>query len=290
MGDTALPKFKDYAGQQVNFIQPKLDGHYTKVVKDHVGEYFITSKKPKDITLKVLAIDHIREELYALPNNSIVLAELHCPGVDATSVPTMLNDADEKLMLTAFAAPLFAGADFSEVHLEIVMGSLKNLGLNVAETTKIRTDFVNEKLCGTLNERAIEEGYEGHVLKVSHMSGWYKHKPVRTLDAVVVETFMSTSESYWGCLQAVRVIVYKPNGKKHDLGHVGIGTKAEKLKYDTEEKRATLIGRVCECEYDKIGARGGMRFPRWKRWRDDEKSAHECTTEQFKYYKGKLIA
>jgi ATP-dependent DNA ligase len=289
MADKSLPKFKDYIGQPVNWIQPKLDGHYTKVVVNAEGIITATSKKPIDITDKLLEIEHINLELQTIPINSTILCELHCPEEDATSVPTLLNEADERLLLTVFAVPYWDGRDFSKRDLQEVMDDLVSQGFSVAHAIQVTADFVDEKGCEALNELAIKNKFEGHVLKVSHMSEWFKLKPVRDLDAVVVETFISTSDSYYGLLKAVRVVVYKPDGTEHDLGNCGIGQKAMKEEFDTEVKRQTLIGRVCEVKYDMIGAKGGMRFPRFSRWRDDEKSPEECTTEQFNWYKGKMI-
>ena len=289
MSDKQLPKFKDYNGQPVNWIQPKLDGHYTKVVSDAAGNKKAFSKKPIDITDKLMAIPHIKKQIDSMPNSSTMLCELHCPEEDATSVPTLLNNADERLLLSVFAVPKWDGFDWTNAHLPHVINRLARLGFSVAHVIEVTAEFVNEKGCEALNELAVRNKFEGHVLKVSHMSGWYKLKPVRDLDAIVAETFMSTSDSYWGLLKAIRVVVYKPDGTYHDLGNCGIGQKAMKEKYNTEAKRRTLIGRVCEVKYDMIGAKGGMRFPRFSRWRDDEKSPEECTTEQFNWYKGKMI-
>ena len=37
MQEIEFPKFKDYKNQRVNFIQPKLDGHLTKIRKSESG-------------------------------------------------------------------------------------------------------------------------------------------------------------------------------------------------------------------------------------------------------------
>lgn len=292
MSDKQLPKFKNYTGQKVNWIQPKLDGHYTKVTTDYRAHIITTSKNPKDITKKLLAIKHIEEELQVIPANSIILCELHCPEEDATSVPTLLNAADERLMLTAFAVPMWDNTSLinpsPDYDLATIMNSLESYGFSVAHATKV-IGFIDEKRCDILNEKAILNGFEGHVLKVDHMEGWYKLKPVRELDAFVISTEMSVCDSYYGMLKNVRLSIYKPDGTGHDLGNCGIGVMEEKLKYDTQGKRDALIGRVCEVKYDMIGAKGGMRFPRFVRWRDDEKKKSECTTEQFDYYKGRRI-
>ncbi len=285
MNQIIFPKFKNYKDQRVNFIQPKLDGHLTKIyIDNHTLTAF--TKNDKDITDKLLAIDHIKAELDNLPNNSVVFGERHCPGVDATSVPTMMNEADEKLQLTIFAAPLLNDLDYSKTDLSDMMIMLQNMGLDVNRAEPISRGFVPDEVKKILLQKAIDQKFEGWVLKEGHMTNWYKLKPVKTLDAVVTETFVSTSESYWGLLKAVRIIVYKPDGSEFNLGNVGIALKDIKEKYNTDEKRDTLIGRVCVVEYDKIGAKGGLRFPRMAKdnndnyiWRTD-KDPEQCTTEQ----------
>ena len=293
MSDKTLPKFKNYTGQKVNWIQGKLDGHYTKVVCDAFGNKKATSKKPIDITEKLMAIPHIKSELDAMPRNSTMLCELHCPEEDATSVPTLLNAADERLMLTVFAVPMWDSKEYIEespdYDLATIMHSMDSRGFSVAHPIRVTAEFVDEKGCDALNELAVRNKLEGHVLKVSHMSGWFKLKPVRELDAFITDTEMSVSDSYYGMLKGVRLAVYKPDGSEHDLGNCGIGDLSIKLQYDTQKKRDALIGRVMEVKYDLIGARGGMRFPRFGRWRDDEKTKAECTTEQFDWYKGMQI-
>ena len=284
MNDVKLPKFKNYTGQKVNFIQPKLDGHFTKVVRNSNFSFTITSKNDKDITKKVQAIKHIENELIAMPPNSCIMAELHCPGVFATNVPTMLNEANEKLMLTVFAVPWLDGENWSEQNLIDIMLKMDILGFDIAlptSCTYISQGFVNKKNKKILLERAIKNKFEGFVLKESHMTGWYKLKPVKTIDAVVIGTFKSFSTTHYGCLQGLQIIVYKQDGKAHFLGQVGSGFKLEYRKtLDTQEKRDALIGRVCECAYDSIAAKGALRFPRFLRWRDD-KDPKQCTTEQF---------
>ncbi len=275
-----FPKFKTYKDQRVNFMQPKLDGHLTKIYIDNHTLTALT-KNDKDITDKLLAIDHIKKELDGLPNNSVVFGELHCPNILATSVPTMLNDADPELSLTAFAAPLLGGKDQSEVDLITMMLFMQELGLDATGAEPIDSP-VSPVVKGILLQKAIDRKWEGWVLKESHMSGWYKLKPVRTLDAFVNGTYRSFSSSHYGGLQAINIAVYKPDGKIHDLGHVGGGFKLEYRKQlDSAEKRDQLLDKVCEVSYDSITAGKKLRFPRFIRWRGD-KDIENCTTEQLR--------
>jgi len=296
-----FPKFKDYKNQRVNFIQPKLDGHLTKIRKrtykiltlnpnnpQNRNSIYATTKNDKDITEKLLAIDHIRKELDGLPCDSQIFAELHCPGIPATSVPTMLNNTDERLQLTTFAAPLFNGTNHSISSLDVMMRLVQDFGLDATYADIISTDFVNEERKIELLEKAKERKWEGWVLKESHMSGWYKLKPTKTIDAVVIGTYRSFSSTHYGGLQGIHIMVYESNGKTHDLGHVGSGFSLPYRKsFNTQAKRDTLIGKVCVVKFDCLAANGKLRFPRMAKdendqiiWRTD-KDPKQCTMEQF---------
>lgn len=307
MNNIQLPKFKDYKSQRVNFIQPKLDGHFTKVKKFYNdlykietknGEdifyadlYKIETKNGKDITAKLLRIKHIREELDAMPMNSCIMAELHCPGVFATDVPTMLNNADEKLMLTVFAVPWWdntSHTNYTYPDLHHIMHSMESRGFSVAHVIKVTDGFVNETFCKALNEKAASEHYEGHVLKESHMAGWYKLKPVKTIDVFVIGTCQSFSSLHYGGLKSIRAAAYNKNGTIHDLGNVGGGfDKEHRQLFNTQAKRDALINKVCEIKCDCLAANGKLRFPRIAKnedgtlkWRTD-KDPKQCTMEQF---------
>lgn len=47
----------------------------------------------------------------------------------------------------------------------------------------------------------------------------------------------------------------------------------------------TIVGRVCECRHNGTQKKKDsplgytLRHPRWRRWRDDEKNASDCTSE-----------
>lgn len=281
MQSIEFPKFKTYTNQKVNWYQPKLDGHLTKVHIDDTGFITCLTKNDKDITGKLLSINHIAKELKAIPKNSILFAELHSPGIPATSVPTLLNEASEKLMLTFFAAPLLNNKNLCGSSIDNVMFELKTLGLSVASPSYIPKGFVDETGKKAMLELAIENKWEGWVLKEEHLKGWYKLKPVKTIDVIVIGTMQSFSSTHYGGLQGIYIAVY--NGDKLvDLGQVGSGFDLEYRKsLNTKEKRNELIGRVCEVAFDSLAAKNKLRFPRFLRWRID-KNPNQCTMEQLK--------
>lgn len=283
-----FPKFKKYTGQAVRYIQPKLDGHLTKVYRDDNRTFTILTKNDKHITDKLLKIKHIREELIGLPENSCIFAELHCPSRFATDVPTMLNAADEDLRLTAFAAPMIRGEDLSDSDLHGIMIRInREFGIDATCADKYPPKSFDETARDKLLNMAISRKWEGHVLKESHMFGWYKLKPTKTVDCFVIGTCESFSAQHLGGLKSIVVAVWKlsdafPDEKKMiNLGNVGSGFTAEfRASLNTKDKRHTLIDKVCEVEYDSLASNGKLRFPRFLKWRTD-KDKSQCTTEQF---------
>ena len=291
MNKIPLPKFKTYDGQPVRYIQPKFDGHLVKICHTPVRAY---TKNDKDITDKLLAIKHIRDELGGLPANSQIFAELHCPGRFSTDVKTMLNESNEDLRLTAFAAPMLGGEDYTDVDLLRVMKTLDFWGVESTDTGRILCDKVqlfpsntfaptslDQKWQDEMLADAVKKKLEGWVLKGGHMTDWYKLKPTKTVDCFVTGTTMSTSASYYGGLKSIDVAVYDISKCAIiQLGTVGGGFEAAfRLEYDTPEKRATLVGRVCEVEYDSLASAGKLRFPRFLRWRTD-KDTELCISDQ----------
>jgi len=278
-----FPKFKDYINQKVHWLQPKLDGYLAKIYKNRKGlPPIIFTKNDKDITTKVMAIKHIAKPLNTLPPHSQLFGELHCPGIAATSITTMLNNADQRLNLTVFAAPMIHSRDLSGINLHIVMAMLQKYGFKVPKTIDLGNIILSEEYKKELLQKAIDEKFEGWALKQKHMSGWFKLKPVRTVDAFVIETYKSDSDRYKDGLKCIRIGVWKKDGSLLDLGTAGNGFKLEfRMQFMTQEKRDTLLNRVCEIAYDSVAAKGKLRFPRFIRWRDD-KNKIDCTEDQLK--------
>ena len=278
-----LPKFKDYKDQPVKYIQVKRNGHMYYVTRGQSGIIFCTTKNGKDKTNKMMAINHIWEELKGLPYRTELMAELHCPGEFATSVPTMLNNADERLQLSVFACPTLGGHDLMDEPLDEVMAKVKSMGLGVVPmyqywgSTTTFTATEREQLLG----QATIQKIEGWVLKESHMEGWYKLKPVKTIDAFITDHQMSDSATYKGCLKSVSLGLFETNGVDiHDLGECGGGfTKEFKLSLNTVQLRNNLIDKVIEVAYQSVTPGKKLQFPRFVRFRDD-KDASQCTVGQ----------
>lgn len=285
-----LPKFKDYVGQPVKYIQRKMDGHMYHIIKHKTGDIFCVTKNGKDKTDKILAVGHIKEQLRSIPCDTYLMVELHCPGELATTVAHMIAHGDQRLEIAVFAAPVLGGLDLYYEHLDVVMDVVAEYGLDVVKA-KLLTEShytgaypLTSKRTQSLLHKAEKQKIEGWVLKQSHMEGWYKLKPVKTIDAFVVSVTESDSETYAGHMKAVKLglndNISLAETTIHDLGECGGGfTKVFKKSMTYEQACAKLIGKVCEVAYQSITTHKKLQFPRFIRWRDD-KDKEQCTTEQ----------
>lgn len=311
-------KFKDYAGQKVRTLQAKLDGYLAKIIIDEAIHIF--TKNDKDITEKVLRIDKIRNALLNVPKNSQLFGELHCPGIPATSVVTMINDADPKLRLTVFAAPYINDQYMYDESIADMNNLFNDYGLETPLTIDLESSqVILEEYKQKLLEEATDNKWEGWVLKEGHMIGWYKLKPVKSVDCFVISTQISTSDSYAGGLKGVGLGVFRKDGTIRKLGNAGNGfqkpfvmqfmsqkqidaTRIKAIEKATAKgkelipdklaifdlprlKFDSLINNVYEIGYDSIPVPGGkLRWPRVMRKGKarDDKNMEDCTEDQLK--------
>jgi hypothetical protein len=248
-----------------------------KIVKGN-NKTDVLTKNDKNIIGKIINIPHFAKMTWDLPNHTILFGELYCPGVKATSVPTLLNDCSDKLIITVFAAPLFATENLVNTNLDTVMKHLNHYCINTSHTILLANcETISTKFKERLLDEAVDKKWEGWVLKQAHMTGWFKLKPTKTVDAFVLSTTKSFESTYYGGLKSIHVAVYNGN-KVHDLGYVGSGFDVE---YRQTVNRESLIDKVAEIKYDSLAANGKLRFPRFVRWRDD-KDMRQCTFDQVK--------
>lgn len=272
-----LPKFSNYSGQPVKFYQEKADGHFMEVIKTDTK--VSCHGKKLDITEKVLRIPSLRRNIVDLPHSSHLLCELHCPFIHATSVPTLLNSADERLMMTVFAASQFSGLNLQHERWSYVERRLNEVGLITPATFMFpEPTSIDDETLERMKQTAKGLKLEGYVLKQEHMEGWFKLKPDKFIDVVVISYCRSQNAQFYGGLKSVQVMVRKKDGRGMFLGDVGIGFTP---KYRESVDCQSLIGRVMEVKFDELAANGKLKWPRFIRWRDDEKSAADCTEDQF---------
>ncbi len=250
--------------QNVRYAQQKLDGFYVEVYRGAAKSPCIAQLKTTQLPVGLPVFDN-------LPEHSHICGELWHEG-PATSLPTLLKDPSQwhRLRFSAFAIRQWRGKTFS------ITGSVWDINTILCKQfeTPVTFNVANMDIEALL---AIVKAHhwEGVVLKYSNLSGWYKLKPVKTVDAIVMDYSISGSDSYFGKLKSFTFGCYA-GGRVQAIASVGTGfTKEFKLQCNPSE----FIGRVAEIEYQAVAARGRLQFPRFLRWRVD-KSAITCKMEQ----------
>lgn len=274
IGVRHLQKVIGYNGQHVTFKQIKKDGMRLLVRNHPDGRVDALTRNGKsDHWPELKPILGMREILKRVPKGSALDCELYVPMQHATSVITHIKAHSPQLRLSCFAVPLWAGSDLRRGLWTSVETVLVTAGLShvVSETTPVKMPVD----VGFWKEEARRAGVEGYVFKREHYAGWYRVKPDETVDVVVMDTTMSTSDSFYGGLKALIVGVYT-DGELRRLANVGSGFEAD---YRMTVDRKELVGRVAEVMFDSLAANGSLRFPRFIRWRDD-KAPGECESCQ----------
>jgi hypothetical protein len=255
-----------------------LDGYYAEVYKDEVGSITVCYKGRKEnIWPKLKKHYQICSQLMRLPDNTILRDELHSPGVHATSVPTMVNDADPLLLLSPFKIEMWAGV-IDPFEFKKENDVLKDHGFVVPEISYMLPNGVLKAVdIKGLKQEALDKKIEGWVLRDVPGGNMYKIKPTKTVDAFVVSYKVSDSDQHFGGLKSVEIAVYNDKGEVVIIGTAPSGFKAH---YRAAVDMESLIGRVGEFKYQSMGSRGRLKFPGFLRWRDDEKTAKQCTMDQ----------
>ena len=257
-------KAKKYKGQRVICVQTKLDGHRIHLSKGHA-----ITRVGTDIWKKLLAIPHFKRPLEGIPSGCLIDAEIHAHGVFATSVKTMINEADKRLLITAFAMPIVRGQRTSYLGIDGVNDILRAAGLAVPHTEFFSSRALTTVDLTVLKDRAKKMGTEGWIAKSSHLDGWYKIKITHTVDAIITDWTTSTSDTYYGQIRGIECSLHDGNGEMIVICNTGNGlTKEFKETWEGCEKQ--LVGKVVELEYDEVASQGRLKFPRILRFREDK--------------------
>lgn len=170
--------------------------------------------------------------------------------------------------LTLIAAPLMGGEGMvvpGGLGLEVELRDIEAQVPGVDLEFLINLDSSYAEQLPTAQhwlDRAAALGLEGWVFKSEHYAGWWKLKPKPTIRLRVVAIIGGKTGKRIGGAGSLACAL--DDADKTVVCH---------CSGMTEEVRASLsaadVGRVCEVEYQCVGARGGLRHPQFRRWRDD---------------------
>tara|TARA_R110002096_G_scaffold97208_3_gene216593 strand:- start:23172 stop:24167 length:996 start_codon:yes stop_codon:yes gene_type:complete len=156
---------------------------------------------------------------------------------------------------------------------------MERLGLESPQSFGIKwSPGCEESLVSIMNEEANHLGIEGFVLKASVSHGWWRHKPIQTVDAFVTR-ILEGEGRLSGSLGSLVVSVYDETKAQVEISNVGTGFSDEQ-RAQIWKSRDSLMGSVIEVAYDCVQV-GRLRFPRFIGWRDDKRRA-ECSLSQIK--------
>lgn len=269
---TNVPTFKK--------AQVKLDGHRLTIAKDADGElYAIGRKRNENLIDKVRAClpQETIDAINSLPNSTAVDGEIYSPNKSSNYVSTALAKGGS-LSFSSWACVFLSGERAKNLEKLSTFDRQSELlsfwGFEgVSEHSY--PGFMNFILPHV--ERIVEaKGVEGYVFKCNPLHTWYKWKPVKTIDLVIMG-FVEGNGQFDESLGALRLGYWNPEkGKLVHFCNVGSGLTKELRKRIWSDKEH-YKNKSVEIAYDTI-QKTGPRFPRFRSFRDD-KPLEECLYE-----------
>jgi hypothetical protein len=277
------PKVKDWNPDKhtnIQYVQEKKNGYFLSLIVDEKGKFHAIGKK-QDYTKEIIH----REKFWRfhnIPANTCIFGELYLSdryyssgkcitNYKATDTITAIKEGWNDLDFSAFAMPYYDGIDLTKENLGYVNHRILDLSISIPWMADHEKKFDKEFLLYAIEKK----GYEGFVLKEAHMTGWYKLKPVKTIDVIITGWEKSWSPQFFEELGALRVSVYTKDGSLKEIAKVGGGFTPKQRKAITKED----IGKVIEVAYQDLQSKGRLQFPRFICFRDD-KPKEECVEDQ----------
>lgn len=275
-------KATDWNSQIFKFAEIKYDGVRVLIKKDVYGNVSAFQKKwYLDIWYKLQGNVNLVEAVKYLPNRSIVEGEAH-NFTNNSEMSTILAEGKD-FYFQAFALPVLEGKVNTRMNLIKVRQRLAFYGFNIPELLdfKLLNSNTREGMLEFIKQRKIE----GLVMKLNHYGLWYKLKPAKDMDCVIIGTKDATKDSqYDGLIGSLEVALWQREGQTHKLVTVanvsGMDTKIRKRMTAMHEGE-DLIGRVLEIRHDGW-LKDKVRFPRFLRFREDKSgiSPEDCGWDQ----------
>ena len=234
---------QDWKGEWFEAAEHKEDGYRLTIVRDHADYYAIGRKERINLWQKLC-----RTMPITLPPFSAIDGE-YVGGDFATDAPGALNAGTGKFVaFTALRWEDWEPADY-----------IDSRALLVKHGFEVPKRYLGPFTHGEMLSYVANRGLEGLVLKVGANLKAYRVKPIKTADLRVFGWNEGTGRNK-GKLGSLTV------GTTHPICDVGSGFNDEQRLLKPED----VIGRIVEVEYDLISAKGGLRFPVFKRFRDDK--------------------
>lgn len=256
--------------EKVRIVQLKMNGLRLLVTRRQGQIRAVTREGKTDFWPDLQKVPNIREKVEVLPLDTALDCEIHVPGIPETSMKTFLKAGDQRLTLSPFAVPYFDGVDMRDEAWFSIAKLITTLGFTPPET--VVGEFNSGDVARLLAD-ATSRSIEGWVLKAAHYRGWYKLKPVKTVDCIVKHVIPGEGK-HCGRMGALLV------GFADSDWATSVGTGFTDLeRIHVWQNREGTVGKVIEVVYDSLAANGALKFPRFKRFRDD-KEAVKCVMKQ----------
>lgn len=254
-------------GKTYRYAHVKRDGHFLNVVRSSGdGKCFAWTSRPLNIIEQLPPA--IYDAIKQLPLGTSLLGELWIPGKRASDVKTALAESSAELQYHVFAIlgyPNFDPARLSALALPAVQRLVNEMGLHFIP-------YLEQPFNPATLLQSLKPDWEGFVLKNSNLQDWCKLKPRNTVD-LIITGFVDGEGKYAN--QIGSLVCSTAEG--YEVANVSGMTDTQR-RYMSEHSE-TIIGQVCEVEYQNVGNQGRLRHPSFVRMRDD-KAAADCTTDQ----------
>lgn len=251
-------KAKEWKGEEWKYAHAKYDGIRLKIIN---GQAYSS----------LGAVINIKIPQIAMMPECIVEGELFVLKEPASQVKHYIAAREyAKLRFSVFAIPEYKNVTKWDQSLEWCEDICAYFGLDFIPY--ITGDHSKDYL---LSEASLHS-YEGWVLKNYNYQEWWKLKKVKTID-LIITGIVEGEGKYSGMVGSLVCCTSE-------------GYEVAAISGMTDEQRAAMsfddspIGKVVEVAYQYVGAKGRLRHPRFKCFREQKDCSVTQDAELEKYY------